>query len=197
MGTIEIPSGKYGQLTVKLKSGRSLFVLLPDGMDEQEAPEVVEQLDEIQRVVADLPAARRGDMRAVKATATDTPEPLPTKEPKMPEQRALVWKENWTHVGCGWRVFVSRPTNTLLVVQGINVLAATLLVRALEKDRVHLMAGSRFETTLNEVVTMTLRGADGATHRGLLNEIADDGSGLVGSAALEARQMLAGMEHYL
>lgn len=109
---------------------------------------------------------------------------------------SVAWMENWTHVGCGWRVFLQFPEGeTLLVVQGVNVLAGTLVMLELDRAREKLFVAAYRMRAISALVQETLAGADGAAHRGLLETIAEKDSGL--ADALEAKAMLASMERNL
>lgn len=109
---------------------------------------------------------------------------------------SLAWMENWTHVGCGWRVFLRHASwnrETEIVAQGLNVLAATLLTRRL-KAEADQWDGVTLEVWIPETVLEVLSDADAATHRELLVELA--GGADDSPAAVEARLMLAAMRSH-
>lgn len=75
MGTIEIPKGEYSELRVELATGRHLVVLIPDGLNEHEAPRVAHELAEIAGLIARLPAAQKTTIESLDVTSEGAPGP--------------------------------------------------------------------------------------------------------------------------
>jgi len=104
---------------------------------------------------------------------------------KMP----FAWRENWSPYGCGWRVFTQLPNPYHFVVQGVTLLGAELLVRALTEAEAELrrLTVRRRREILDRLVRSALLDADGASHKDVLKQEA------VGDtpAAEEARSTLA------